>query len=213
MSKKFLIILVAVCIVSLGVGVVIGGGLNQNNLSATAACDIKAIQGELDAYLNGDNDADPEYLYSAILGMEAVLSEYAQRAQNINAMEKAVRVTLTEIRGMIEEGSMEMTDEIYSDLGYIIEEGSTEIFEEIYSCFRELNKTVSCKPGDMLSRTEWEAIAAKAQNLFNTLRDLSDLAKYDLQKVYQDYNQAVQTIAAIMKAQQDSVMDIIKQLR
>lgn len=208
MSKKYLIIMIAACALCLGAGVIIGGGLNQTNLFATGAGSAKAIE---DLIASG---ADVDSMTLALSGMESQLQGYAQRVQNMNQRNKQARTTLAEIREMISEGSLVMSEDICGSLRDMIEAGKDdEVYEAIYRGLRELEATLSFKAGDALSAAQWEAIKAEVEDIVSSLGNASDLAQFDLQKVYQDYQQAVNTLAAVMKQQYDDSMRIISDLR
>lgn len=209
MNKKNLIIIIAACVVCLGAGVLIGSGLNQKNLSATSADQSLVI----DSALKDEDVAEITAMQAALTGMENTLQEYAQRLQVINEKRKQARTTLAEIRDMIEEEAFVMTDEMYNDLRDMIETGDDEVFEALIKDLRDLDMMLTCKPGDTLSIAEWKAIEAEVETIMNGLGEVSDLAQYDLQNVQQDYSQAVNTIAAIMKQAYDDSMKIISNLR
>lgn len=187
MSRKNLIILVAACIVSLGIGVVIGGGLKENNLSATGVNQVKPVQ---DATVEFDPGAVADEIES-VKKTIAALKDEVDAKKNISE-EKRARA--------------QSVSAVLADLSVIVKSTkSKEMTQAIYDMCRELDIDTSCKPGDILDRRQWKGIESVIDNELDLLYQEAGIADSDLQSVTKEYNRALNLLENLMKLY-DSMM-------
>ena len=68
------------------------------------------------------------------------------------------------------------------------------------------------KEGD-LTKEEAQALLEELDTQLDTLREMTELQRIDLQNMTQDYNQALNTLSGILKSQQEYLKAIINNLK
>jgi peptidoglycan hydrolase CwlO-like protein len=187
MNKKYVIILAAACAFCLGIGIFIGGGLSQNNLSATGAS-IGSFQNvnvgsEVDALT-----AEIEDMQKTIQDIEGRIQAKVSDLQGINDKISAAGNTRSDVISMSGKGdSAKMTSYIYND------------------CVG-MGINVSCQPGDTLSSAEWKKIVSKIEGRMDALNAEADTAISDLNALNQEHENALNQMAALTQRLHEALM-------
>lgn len=187
MNKKYVIILAAACVVCLGAGIFIGGGLNQNNLSATGVS-IGSVQNvsigsEVDAIT-----AQIEDMQKSIQDIEGRIQAKASDLQNINDKLSAAGKIRGDVIVMTEKGdSVNMTSSVYND------------------CIG-MGVDVPCQPGVALNIEEWKKLASKITDHMDALQADADTARSDIDKLNQEYESALNQMAVLTERLHDAMM-------
>lgn len=171
-----------------------------------------ALAGFIDKMGDNPSQDQQQIFYLALGGMENELRQYAERAQNATNLEKKLRVLITELRELAPSGEQkaEFPQEMFDEC--------TAVQEAIVSMIREEQRyeialSISVKAGDMLGSAEWQGVIGELESWRDTVHDYGELSKYDLQSTYQDYAQAVQTLAGIQKQMYDDAMIILNNFK
>lgn len=162
----------------------------------------------------GDNPSQDQqqFLYLALAGMENELRKYAERVQKPTSLEKELRVLITEMKELAPSGDekAEFPQEMFDEC--------TALQEAIISMFREeqhseIAISISARAGDMLGSAEWQGVIGELESWKDSVHDYGELGKFDLQTVYQDYQQSVQSLASIQKQLYDDAMTILNNFK
>lgn len=186
MNKKYVIILAAACVVCLGAGVFIGGGLKENNLSATGAS-IGSVQ-------NGSVGSEVDSILSQISDLQDKMQDIensmeAKTTDSLNISNKIV--TAVNTRG---------------EVIRIIRAGdSANMPSSIYDNCNEIGVTVST-PGAALSHAEWKDVEAKIKGRKEALEAESDTVCSDLNALNEEHEDALNQMAALTQRLHDAMM-------
>lgn len=157
----------------------------------------------LTTYLAGagsdaQSNVNQGFMYMALSGMETKLASFAKGVEANTMIGKELRTTITEIQDIVTnwpEGTktQEFTwqEVSYDDKG---------------------NPTVTTHTKEM-TKEEFEALRDKLDMQLTSCQDMGELKKFDLQQLYQDYTQAVQTLGNIQKQIHDDAKAILNNLR
>ena len=74
------------------------------------------------------------------------------------------------------------------------------------------NMKVVQREGD-LNKAEAEALMKNLEQQLATLTDMNELQRFDLQQKVQDYQQGLNTLSGLLKAQHESMKAIIQNLK
>ena len=157
----------------------------------------------LTAYLAGKGsddlrDVNQDFMFMALGGMESYLKGFADKVQSNTQVAKDTRTDLTELRDMLsdwpdnEKRTFSWTEVTYDEKG---------------------NPTVVKHENEELDKKGAEELQKKLELQLQTTTEMNEMAKFDLQAKYQDYQQAVQTLAGIQKQVYDDAMKIVNNLR
>lgn len=177
--------------------------LNAGPAGATSSALQEASATTLATYLTttGSDDraqTSQDFMRMALGGMEAYLRGFAEKVQANTGIAKELRTTLTELRDMLadwpagaDKQHFTWTEVTYDDRG---------------------NPTLATKEAD-LTKQEAQQLLERLEEQLATTSEMSEIAKFDLQAKYQDYQQAVQTLAGIQKQVHDDASKIIHNLK
>lgn len=217
MKKKYLIIMIAACLVCLGTGIAIGVGIGRNNLTV--------MDGRQPAALNNaimpENIAN-ESLYENSIATASLFHDYVNLACEMEDGIKEVKAKLVKIRNKIDERSFVITDEIINDMhdiqefGYGMYNPHVERFSkskrEIFRAFQALYLATPIKPGSM-EGTSWFRIESALEDILKELRDMADVTTLDLQKFYQEYQAGVSTVPQDIKREYDDAIGVFTDIK
>jgi len=112
-----------------------------------------------------------------------------------NKLADKIRTDLTELR---------------NELANWPDDGSTRTFSwtEV-----KADGTVVRHENEALTKQQAQALMANLEEQLASVKEMSELAKFDLQKNLQDYQQALQTFSAILKDAHDQMMRTIQNLK
>lgn len=171
-----------------------------------------ALAAYIDAMGDSPSQDQKDLFYLALSGMENELSQYAERMQKATDLEREVRILIAEVRELAPGGDEKVAfpQEIHA--------ACVDLQTAIVSMFREEQNyemaiSLSVKAGDALGSEEWQGVIGELDSWRDSLRDYEELAQFDLQTLYQDYSQAVQTLAGIQKQMHDDAMKILDSIR
>ncbi len=137
-------------------------------------------------------------MFGAMVGVEQELGNFAQDLKNKLNTAKDVRTDITELRN-------ELAD--WTDPNEKRHFTWTEV-----SIDANGNVTTTQKEGD-LNKAEAEALMKKLEEQLASLSDVTELQKFDLQRMNQDYQQGLNTLSGLLKAQHDMMMAIIRNVK
>lgn len=165
----------------------------------------------IDAMGGNPTQDQKDFFYMALSGMENELRQCAERVQKPMNLEKELRVLIAELKELAPSGDekAEFPKELFDEC--------TAIQEAIVAMFQtnryDVALSLSVKAGEMLGSAEWQGVIGELESWRDTVRDYGELAKYDLQEMYQDYTQAVKTLAGIQKQMYDDAMKILNNFK
>lgn len=185
MNKKFVIILAAACVVCLGIGIFIGGGLSQNNLSATGAS-VGSFQN-----VNVGSEVD---------ALTALIEDTQDKIEDIQGRIQAKFSDLQVINDKISAAG--------SARGEVVHMIKTKAFNMTSSIYDNCNKIGLSVPtwGTVLSPTEWKNLETKIQDRMDALRAEADTAYSDINTLNTKYNYALDEMADLTKRLHDATM-------
>lgn len=135
-------------------------------------------------------------MFGAMVGIEQELGDFAKSFQEKIDLAGEVRTDITELRD-------EIADPTWDD-------GSTRSFSWTEVTVDENgNMRVTQNEGE-LTKEEAELLLKKLEDQLATLSEMNDVARFDLQRMTQDYQQALSTLSNLLKSQHDSLMAIIR---
>lgn len=157
----------------------------------------------LTTYLAGagadaQSNVNQGFMNMALAGMESKLKDFAKGVEANTQIGKELRTTVTEIQDMLtnwpegtETQEFSWQEVSYDDAG---------------------NPTVTDHTADM-TKEQFEALRDKLDMQLSNCQDMGELKKFDLQQIYQDYTQAVQTLGNIQKQIHDDAKAILNNMR
>jgi hypothetical protein len=137
-------------------------------------------------------------MFGAMIGIEQDLGNFAQNVQDRLNLAGTVRTDVTELRNELsdwddpnEKRHFEWTEVTFDEAG---------------------NMHVEKKEGD-LDKKEAEELLEKLEMQMETLSDMNEMMKFDLQQKTHDYQQALGTLSGLLKASHESLMAIIRNVK
>jgi hypothetical protein len=137
-------------------------------------------------------------MFGAMIGIEQDLGNFAQDVQDRLNLAGTVRTDITELRNELsdwenpdEEKTFTWTEVTFDEAGNMHVETKT----------------------DNLTKAEAEELLKKLELELNTLGDMNEMMKFDLQQKTHDYQQALNTLSGLLKASHDSLMAIIRNIK
>jgi hypothetical protein len=177
---------------------ILGAGTAGINSSAlkTAASEAVAL------YVSGkgaDQFATTQRDFTALAlgGIESELSQFAKEVQTTLNFAKETRTTITELNDMAKDWP----------------EGQKQTVEWDAITFDGDNKPTVTHHKEDLTKDQAVQLADDLDSQLKSINEISDLQKADLQQHYQDYNQANQLIAEIVKQMHDDAMKVLNNLK
>ena len=146
------------------------------------------------------SNQDQNFMMLAIGGMEATLGGFAATVSNNNQNMKDVRTDATELQEMLTGpppwGDDEVKSFTYHEVTY--DQNGNPTVKEI---------TVD------LDKKGAEALLTKLDEQMKTMSDMSEMDKFDMQRLYQDYQTGVNTLASIIKSDDDAKKAILNNIK
>ncbi|MBI5510214.1 MAG: hypothetical protein HY903_15770 [Deltaproteobacteria bacterium] len=141
------------------------------------------------------NNAFMGTMYMGLVGLEGDLEGRARDLQSRNQLADDLRTDMTEIR---------------NELADWPDDGSTKTFSwtEV-----KADGTIVEHTNEALTKAQAEALLKNLDEQLAGVRDMNELARFDLQKNMQDYQQALQTFSGILKESHDQMMRTINNLK
>ena len=182
---------------------ILGGASGSGAATGTASSALEATTSEAMATYLATTGADSQsqvgqdFMWMAIGGMESYLKGFADKMQNALDLTNDLRTEGTELRDMLSNWP----------------DGKTQSFTWKEVTFDDKGNPTVTEHTQDLTKDQATELLAKLEDQQKSASDVSDLAKFDLQNKYQDYQQAVQTLAGIQKQTFDDAKAIINNLR
>lgn len=146
MSKKYLIIMIAACIVCLGTGVFIGTGFKENNLAATGASQAVASE-DLNALPEAANE---DFAAMEPADLQIALKDYSDRLRVMEKRQEAAKKVIAELNEVSYLDCWVITDGLYKNVSFLGDARNDETFENRYMrCFGYL-RDFPFEPGTSL---------------------------------------------------------------
>jgi len=185
---------------ALGVAILANAGDLSSKTSAIGAASSTAVATYLATTGATElTNANTEFMYMAVSGMEDVLKGFAERTQNNANITKETRTSVTELNDMLKDWP---------------DDGSTQTFSWNEVAFDEKgNPSIKEHTNEPLTKEDAQSLAKQLDTQLTNSQDMGELAKFDLQKTYQDYTQAVSTLANIQKQMYDDAMKVLNNLK
>jgi hypothetical protein len=137
------------------------------------------------------------FMSMALAGIEYQLGGFAARVQENTMLAKDTRTQAAELRDMLSDWP----------------EGETRSFTWTEVTFDEQGKPTATEHEVTLDRAGAEALLEKLDAQLGSLNDINEMAKFDLQRMHQDYQQGVQTLAAIQKDLHDNLKQVLNNIK
>jgi peptidoglycan hydrolase CwlO-like protein len=187
MNKKYAIILAAACIVCLGIGIFIGGGLSQNNLSATGAS-IGSVQN-----INIGSQVD------------ALTAQIEDMQKNIQDIQGRIQAKVSYLQGINDK--LSAAGKIRGDVIVMTGKGdSANMTSSVYNDCIGMGVNVPCQPGVALNIEGWKKLASKITDHMDALQADADTARSDIDKLNQEYENALNQMATLTQQLHDAMM-------
>lgn len=139
-----------------------------------------------------------DFMYMAMSGMESQLRDFTDRLSQNMELGQDLRTSCTELRDMLSDWP----------------EGETQSFSWTEVTYDDENNPLVVRHEDeALTKDDAEKLLTTLETQLAGVSDVSELAKLDLQQVYQDYQQAVQTLTSIQKTMHDDAMKIVANMK
>lgn len=188
MSRKYLIIMIAACVICLGAGAFIGAGLNQSNLSATGV--------SIGSLPSGN-----------ILGSEVdnIIAMQQETQKKIDMIKGAIAAKSDDIQDILAE--IKKANTVLCDVSQAMSaEKSAYMTSGICSGCNETGVKLSWQPGDALKREDWIKVAESIKDRMDELQDKLTAANSDLQNIMQQHDNALKEMAELNKRLYDARM-------
>lgn len=144
------------------------------------------------------DDAVQAVMYGALVGVEQNLGNFAQDLQDKLNLAGEMRTDISELR---------------DELADWPDDDSTRTFSWTEVTYDENGNMTVTKHEEDLSKQEAQDLMEKLDGQLQTLGDMTEMQKFDLQKMTEDYQQALNTLSALLKAQHESLMAIIRNVK
>jgi hypothetical protein len=176
--------------------------LNAGGTGMTSSALQDATNTALATYLTttGTDDlgrVSQSFMYLALGGMESYLAGFASKLKEINGIAQESRTEIMELQDMLKDWP----------------DGQSQEFTWHTVSFDENGNPTVQTHTETLSKEDAQKLLDDLNMQQQSIGDMSDMAKFDLQSKYQDYTQAVQTLAGIQKQTYDDAMKIIANLK
>lgn len=166
-------------------------GLTQRIGDATETFVLTTGKAQTDAAIQG-------VMFGAMIGIEQQLGNFAQNVKDRLNLANEVRTDIQELRTELadwddpnEKRHFTWTEVTFDDNG---------------------NMHVEKKEGD-LTKKEAEELAGKLDLQLTSLSDMNEMQKFDLQRMTEDYQQALSTLSNMLKASHDQMMSTIRNIK
>ena len=136
-------------------------------------------------------DAVQAVMFGAMIGVEQELGNFAKEMQNRLNAAGEMRTDITELRD-------ELTD--WPD------DGSTRTFS-----WTDGDGTVH--ENVSLTKEEAKSLVDKLDGELETMSEMTDMMRFDLQRASETYQQALNTLSSLLKSQHESLMAVIRNLK
>ncbi|MBI3178313.1 MAG: hypothetical protein HYZ27_01550 [Deltaproteobacteria bacterium] len=137
-------------------------------------------------------------MFMALAGLEGDLQDFAVNVRGKLALVKELRTDITELRDAVANWPEGVEKQKFSWREVTIDEaGNVKVVER----------------SEYLTKEQAAQKADSLEEMKNSLQDLTEMDKFDLQRMTQDYQQAVNTLSALLKSNHDSLKSIIGNLK
>ncbi len=137
-------------------------------------------------------------MFMALAGLEGDLQDFAINVRGKLALVKELRTDITELRDAVANWPEGVEKQRFTWREVTIDEaGNVKVVEHS----EDLTKQQAADKADGL------------EEMKNSLQDLTEMDKLDLQRMTEDYQQAVNTLSALLKNNHDSLKSIIGNLK
>jgi len=144
------------------------------------------------------DDAAKGVIFMGLVGLEGNLADMAKGVEAKTQLAADMRTDIAELR------------EALSDWP---DDGSKKSFTWTENITDKDGNVITVTREGELTKEEAQALMEKLDGQLSSLRDMTELDRYDLQTKVQDYQQALQTLTEMMKAQHDQLMRTIANLK
>jgi hypothetical protein len=171
--------------------------------SVTSSSAMSALTAAAQAYTTANatvgspetNQAFMGTMYMGLVGLEGDLEVKARDLEGKNKLADEIRTDLTELR---------------TELADWPDDGSKRAFSwtEV-----KADGTIVKHENELLTKDQAKALMGNLEESLSSVRDMTETAKFDLQKNLQDYQQALQTFSGILKDSHEQMMRTIANLK
>lgn len=171
MNRKYLIIMIATCLVCLGIGAFIGAGLRQNNLAATAA----SIESQVESIIDEIDDAQKK--------IEELEDKIGPKSSALNELYYKGRIVSNTRREVVEI----IAAENYINMPYGIYDNCDEVGVN------------APQPDTVMSSADWDALYKKLKSLTIELQNEINTAESELSILNEEYQNAIKQMKELLQ--------------
>jgi ribosome-associated translation inhibitor RaiA len=193
MNRKNMVLMLAVSVLSLGIGVIIGYGVQENKLAATAV-NMETLE-----------SMDIESALMMVQMNQAKLLE-GQLKEQIDAI-TAINETIAKLNSLLNKFRTKY-DEAGKD-----EKKHAKVDDELIQLCKESDFSNSFKTGESLKKEQWEEYVNQVKRKIEEISDLQQTEMLSLQSLSTKRNETFELMTEFIRKSQDARSKIIGNLR